>query len=364
MELLERLVRRAGTGADVALGVMMAAVLTWDALRGAALNFDPSNGQWWLNLGVGVVVCTAALLRGRGPAHAAAGGLAVFGLASAAAPLWGMAPQPKFGGAMLGLLVLGAAALRSLPPRPAALIAIGGVVVIAFSECVLADGSVSFDGRALTVLTGAVLWAAALAAGLWLRYLDVRHRQTLEAVRRDERLDLARELHDVVAHHVTGIVVQAQAAQFAADGRPEPLLSALGSIESAGAETLTAIRQILGLLRDPDDTMGTWSGPEPIDRLVERFARHGPPVELRLPAGLPACGWPPQVASTVYRIVQEALTNIARHAPGARSVTVTITHGPGQVGIEVTDDAPAAGPGTAARATATGWPGCASASRR
>lgn len=344
MELLERLVRRAGTGADVALGVMMAAVLTWDALRGAALNFDPSNGQWWLNLGVGVVVCTAALLRGRGPARAAAGGLAVFGLASAAAPLWGMAPQPKFGGAMLGLLVLGAAALRSLPPRPAALIAIGGVVVIAFSECVLADGSVSFDGRVLTALTGAVLWAAALAAGLWLRYLDVRHRQTLEAVRRDERLDLARELHDVVAHHVTGIVVQAQAAQFAADGRPEPLLSALGSIESAGAETLTAIRQILGLLRDPDDTMGTWSGPEPIDRLVERFARHGPPVELRLPAGLPASGWPPQVASTVYRIVQEALTNIARHAPGARSVTVTITHDPGQVGIEVTDDAPAAEP--------------------
>ena len=333
-------------------------MLTWDALRGATLNFDPSNGQWWFNLGVGVVVCTAALLRERGRARAAVTGLAVFGIASAAAPVWHLAPQPKLGGAMLGLLVLGGAALRSLPLRPAALIAIGGMVVIVCSECVLADGAVSFDGRVVTALAGAVLWSAALAVGLWLRYLDVRHRQTLEAVRRGERLDLARELHDVVAHHVTGIVVQAQAAQFTAaqfdaaqsdaaqfaDCRTEPLIGALGNIESAGVDTLNAIRQLLGLLRDPDDAAGVWPAPEPIDRLVERFARHGPPVDLRLPAGPPGAGWPPQVASTVYRIVQEALTNITRHAPGARSVTVTITHGPQQVGIEVTDDAPAAPP--------------------
>jgi signal transduction histidine kinase len=344
MKLLERLARRAGTGADVALGAVMAAVLALDAFRGATRNVNPTNGQWRLNLGVGLVICALALLPGRGRARAAVTGLAVFAAASAAAPLWGLAPQPRLGAAMLGVLVLGAAAVRSLPPRPAALIATCGTAVIALSDCVQADGSLSLSNRAVTLLTGVMLWTGALAVGLWLRYLDVRHLQTLEAVRRDERLELARELHDVVAHHVTGIVVQAQAAQFTGEDRPEPLIRALGGIEGAGIETLTAIRQLLGLLRDPDDTMGTWSAPEPIDRLVERFARHGPPVDLRLPAGPPAYGWPPQVASTVYRIVQEALTNIARHAPGARSVTVTITQDPRQVGIEVTDDAPAASP--------------------
>jgi signal transduction histidine kinase len=103
---------------------------------------------------------------------------------------------------------------------------------------------------------------------------------------------------------------------------------------------LTAIRQVVGLLRDPDDTSGVPPTPEPISRLVERFAEHGPAVDLRLPPGVPTSAWPPEVASTIYRVVQEALTNIARHASGARSVTVTVTHDPRQVSVEVTDNAP------------------------
>ncbi len=69
--------------------------------------------------------------------------------------------------------------------------------------------------------------------------------------------------------------------------------------------------------------------------------RETPPVHGVLPAGAPASGWPPEVASTVYRIAQEALTNIACHAPGARSVVVTVTHDLRQLIVEVTDDAPA-----------------------
>jgi signal transduction histidine kinase len=346
MEVLERLAGRVGTGANIALGVALAAVLALDAIRSASLNVAtaPGHVQWRLNLGVGLVICATALLRARGRTWAAAIGLTVFGLAAAAAPLWDLAPQPKFGGALFGLLVLGAAAVRSLPPRRAAIVGACGLVVITASECVQVNGSLSFDGRALSVLIAATLWAGALAVGLWLRYLDLRHQQLLEATRRAERLELARELHDVVAHHVTGMVVQAQAARFVGEQHPASLTAALGSIESAGADTLSAIRQLVGLLRDPDDTSSVSPAAEPIGRLVERFARHGPPVDLRLPAGPPAPGWPPQVASTVYRVVQEALTNIARHAPGARSVTVTITHDPERVGIEITDDAPATAP--------------------
>jgi signal transduction histidine kinase len=70
------------------------------------------------------------------------------------------------------------------------------------------------------------------------------------------------------------------------------------------------------------------SATEPIDKLVERFARHGPAIDLRVPPGLATTTWPPEAATTVYRVVQESLTNIARHAADARSVTVSITQDP------------------------------------
>jgi signal transduction histidine kinase len=76
------------------------------------------------------------------------------------------------------------------------------------------------------------LWVGALGIGLWLRSLDTHRQITIDAARRDERLELARELHDVVAHHVTGIVVQAQAARLVAASRP----GTLANIESAGTD--------------------------------------------------------------------------------------------------------------------------------
>lgn len=320
------------TRADVALGVVLAAVLAGEAVRSVTRTPGAAGGQWLFDLVVGLVICATALLRGRNRAWAAVIGLAAFGLATVVARFWHLAPQPPLSGSLFGLLVLGAAAVRTLPTRVAATIGGAGLVVVTASEI----GSLSLDNRAFTTLLAATLWAGALAAGLWLRSVDARRDQALDAVRRDERIELARELHDVVAHHVTGIVVQAQAAKFT--GTPEQLVPALDNIETAGLDTLAAIRQLVGLLRDPEDTSGTSPVPEPVSRLVERFARHGPAVDLRLPAE-PA--WPPEVTTTVYRIVQEALTNITRHAPGARSVTVTVTDDHRRVGVEITDDAPA-----------------------
>ncbi len=315
------------------LGLAMVAMITVTALVHARM--DP---HWPFGLGVGIALCATALLRRHQRAGAAAVGLVLFGVAAVAGALSGIPPDPLFGGGLLGLLVLGADAARTVAPRPAVGIGIAGIAVIAISETVGDTGF--FDNRALHAMAGATAWFVALAAGVWLRYLEFHRQQTLQAVRREERLELARELHDVVAHHVTGIVVQAQGAGFA-DGRdPEPLLAALGSIETTGVDTLAAIRQLVGLLRSPDDRPGVSPVPEPISQLVERFAHHGPAVDLRLPTDPPADEWPPQVTNTVYRVVQEALTNITRHAPTARSVTVTITHDSRQVGVEITDDAP------------------------
>ncbi|MGD0065187.1 MAG: histidine kinase [Streptosporangiaceae bacterium] len=334
MDVLKRLALRAGIGVDVALGVAMATAIALSALLTAR-----TDKGWPFGLGVGVVLCASALLRGRNRARAAAAGLILFALTGLAVALGAIPQGPLFGGGLAGLLVIGAAAVRMLPLRTAAIIGVAGTLVIGVSETAGPDGL--FDHRVLWALAGVTAWSAALAVGLYLRYLDFLHRQALETARREERLDLARELHDIVAHHVIGIVVQAQAARFAGQDHPGMLLSALDSIETAGTGTLAAIRQLVGLIRDPDDT-ASGPPPEPISQLIQRFAEHGPPVDLRLPASTPDPDWPPEVASTVYRIVQEALTNIARHAPGARSVVVTVTHDPQQLMVEVTDDAPAA----------------------
>ena len=185
--------------------------------------------------------------------------------------------------------------------------------------------------------------AAALGVGVWLRFVDARHQLAVDAARRDERLELARELHDVVAHHVAGIVVQAQAARLVAARRPETLEPTLAGIESAGTDALGAMRRVVGLLRDAGDrrraaasrtarkSWPAWSAGSPT---------HGPAVQLRLPDDGQA-SWPPEVASTVYRVVQEALTNVVLHAPEAAEVTVIVENGPSGVTVEVVDDGPA-----------------------
>jgi signal transduction histidine kinase len=331
MEVLSRLALRIGTATEVALGAAMTVTVAFNAL------VDRAGSGRLTGLAIGVAICATALLRRRNHAWAATAGLVLFAAAGLAVALGASPVGPLFGGGLAGLLVLGAAAVRVLPPRLAAIIGVAGTAVIGVSETAGPDGF--FDNRTIWALAGVMAWSAALAIGLYFRYLGFLHRQALETVRREERLGLARELHDVVAHHVTGIVVQAQAAQFAGQDSAGTLLSALAGIETAGTGTLAAIRQLVGLLRDPDDSRAVLAAHEPISRLVERFAEHGPAIDLRLPASQPSPAWPPEVASTVYRVVQESLTNITRHAPSARSVAVTITCDTRHVSIEVTDDA-------------------------
>jgi signal transduction histidine kinase len=302
-----------------------------------ALLTARTDRYWPFGVGIGVVICGSALLRGGERVWAVVTGLSLFALTGLAVVLGAIPPEPLYGGGLAGLLVLGAAAVRRVPPRTAAVIGVAGTLVIGAGETVGPVGL--YNHRLVWVLVGATAWSVALAIGLYLRYLDFLHAQALENARREERLDLARELHDVVAHHVTGMVVLAQAARFAGQDRVETLLLALDSIEDAGTGTLSAVRQLVGLLRDPVDAADQLD--EPISALVQRFSEHGPPVDLRLSGAAASSGWPPHLSGTVYRIVQEALTNIVRHAPGARAVTVSVSQDAEQVTVEVADDAPA-----------------------
>jgi signal transduction histidine kinase len=321
---------------NVGLGFLLGAVLAADT---AVVAARAGGGSWPFELAVGLAVGVLALLRGRGLMLAATAGLAVCLAADVAGDVARLPSQPGVA-ATLGLLVLGAAAVRVAALRQAAAIAVAGVVVL-----VAGRGSVRHEYILPLAFLGLLAWGGALGAGVWLRFVDARHQLTVGAARRDERLELARELHDVVAHHVAGIVVQAQAARLVAARRPETLEPTLASIESAGTDALGAMRRVVGLLRDagdPGDAGGVTHGPEELAGLVARFSGHGPAVKLRLPDG--QASWPPEVATTVYRVVQEALTNIVLHAREAAEVTVTVEHGSSGVTVEVADDAPASPP--------------------
>lgn len=177
----------------------------------------------------------------------------------------------------------------------------------------------------------------------------IRARQLGEAERRRrdadqavaiERARIARELHDVVTHHVTAIVVQADAAQFllAAEDGPRRVAGELGDISGAGRRALTELRYLLGLLE-----MARAGLPEPsfgagrLRDLVEQTRKTGQPVEF-FEEGEPV---PMADASelAVYRVVQEALTNALKHAPGRRTVA-RVRYGSGGVGIDVTTEGP------------------------
>jgi signal transduction histidine kinase len=316
---------------NAVLAVLFAAVLAAEAG-----NLAADHRNITLDCLTTLVVCAAAVLRERSRAWAAVIGLAVAGAAEAAAALWHLPGQPGIA-ATLALFVLTGSALRVLPSRIAAAIAVGAAAVA------IAETHTHPAGRDTIVLGWAITACVALGLRFWLPFRVARHEAAVETVRRAERLELARELHDAAAHHLTGIVIQAQAARIAARASAEALDTALAGIESGGAEALAAMRQVIGLLRDTQDTDGLTPGPPQLTDLVQSFGTGAGPgnARLDLPDGPADPAWPPELTSTLYRVVQEALTNITRHAPGARAVVVTLAHDEQAITVEITDDAPA-----------------------
>nr|WSZ95830.1 sensor histidine kinase [Streptomyces sp. NBC_00857] len=140
----------------------------------------------------------------------------------------------------------------------------------------------------------------------------------------EERARIARELHDVVAHHMSVITVQADSAPYRIEGLPDPAREEFSTIAASARESLAEMRRLLSVLRS--DGTESERAPQPgldrVQQLVEATVRAGVPAELSLAADLGPV--PPAVDLSAYRIVQEALANVVRHAPGARTrVSVT-----------------------------------------
>jgi signal transduction histidine kinase len=169
----------------------------------------------------------------------------------------------------------------------------------------------------------------------------------------EERLRIARELHDVVAHSMSVIAVQAGYGQYVIDTRPAGARDALGAIQATSREALDEMRRMLGALRQADETDAARAGglrppaaagsapllPAPgladLDRLITRTASAGVQVDVRR-YGQPR-ELPPGIDLSAYRIVQEALTNVVKHA-GTSSCRVLIGYGPDELVLEVSDN--------------------------
>ncbi len=178
------------------------------------------------------------------------------------------------------------------------------------------------------------LFAAALGAAI--RYRTKIRIRDIDQAKAREREQLARELHDTVAHHVSGIAIQAQAGRAIGDSHPERAIEALATIEEAATRTLTELRAIVGVLRASQDTEFV---PQPGVAEVEQLATDGqarPCVKVTL------CGefddLSPAVGAAIYRLAQESITNARRHARHATQVTVTVTGDADRVRLTIDND--------------------------
>ncbi|MEU5837267.1 histidine kinase [Streptomyces diacarni] len=206
--------------------------------------------------------------------------------------------------------------------------------------------------------------AVAMGIGLYLRSLDNRRSRAVSLARREQRLEVARDLHDFVAHEVTGIVVEAQAAQLDEGAPVQETRALLQRIEMAGLRALDSMDQMVTTLREADGRR--WGEPPPtrlygladLPELVDRFSSMSA-AEVALSLEDEVVGFLSREAEdTAYRVVLEALTNVRRHAPQAGRVEMFAGRtADGAVEIVVTDDAGSRAPAGSRQGGGTGLAG-------
>jgi len=222
--------------------------------------------------------------------------------------------------------------------RTTSLGAVGAGVVASVIPAV-AKGS---EDPLLAAVAGAgfvVVWAAGRRAGSREAELRAAHEAAAHAAEL-ERARIARELHDVISHNVSVMVVQAAAGQDVFDSHPERAREALGAIEFAGREALGELRRLLSVVREPDgDARGELRAPQPglgrLPALADQVRSAG--LDVRLDLDYPERSLPPGIDLSVFRVVQEALTNVLKHAD-ASAAEVEIRQTGSRLELCVTDD--------------------------
>jgi signal transduction histidine kinase len=322
---------------DIAFAVVMAVVTLLGSLGEGRPNqqFDkPAHGQHIPHVGVvaALLVLVSALVliwRRRAP-------VAVLAVSLSAVLAYTCLGYVN-GAAMLNPIVALYAVAVACPVRWA--IALALVTMIALMAASAGFDPLGATGGGFYLIP--LIVAAALLLGLWVASRHAYARRESEEQARHavdaERLRIARELHDVVAHTMATINVQAGVAGHVIESRPEQAAQALETIKQASKEGLRELRGILNVLRQADEQEDTAPAPRlaQLGGLIEGTERAGLPTTLTV-HGEPRPA-PPTVEIAAYRIVQESLTNALRHA-GASAATVTLSYAHPDLRLEITDN--------------------------
>ncbi|MGW6537837.1 sensor histidine kinase [Streptomyces sp. NPDC055051] len=226
-------------------------------------------------------------------------------------------------------------------------------------------GALRFDGEDWDLHVVPTLWAYVLVALVGItvrsrrdhtaslvdraRRLEIERDQEVRLAAAAERARIAREMHDIIGHNLSVITGLADGGRYAAAKSPERAAQALDAIGTTSRQALDELRRLLGVLSAPDDgTPAAARTPQPtledLDSLLEGVRRAGLPVAAELPSPLPSL--PPGAQLTVYRVVQESLTNTLKHAGPTARADVRLASGPDAVLVTVTDTGvPSATPG-------------------
>jgi signal transduction histidine kinase len=306
------------------------AFLPFLAANGVVLGELPARPGSPLATGLALAQVLPLAVRRRWPAAC----LAVVGVSFAAYQCLGYPGSFTSEGLLLALYAAGAHERRRRPGLAAA--ATVAYVATASALAALHSAERPFDYVAFYLVL-ACCWGAGTLVRARQRGEAERRRHNAEQAVAAERARIARELHDVVTHHVTAMVVRADAAQYLPPGEPGRVTSELGEISGTGRQALTELRHLLNLLDTarPDGQPAFTTGR--LHDLVDQIRRAGQPVELVEEGQMMPLTDAAELSA--YRVVQESLTNALKHAPGRRTV-VRVSYGGTGLDIDVTTDGP------------------------
>lgn len=325
-----------GNGIVIAIGAI-------GALVAAGLDLLLANDAWHLVLMAvtGLVMSGGLVLSWWAPVPgavlamaASVGGSIVVGLSASTQPIYSIDPfvyESFFSytpGAYESFVLIALAYIVVMRAAPlwAGVTVVGLVITSVFSWGIaLQTQPILWTFAPIPVLIAAGI-AGMIRFGTWQRGRDVADARFVE------RLDLARELHDVIAHHMTGIVIQAQAGQLVAKEDPDKALELFGTIELAGAGALSSMRQLVSNLRDVEVVPPPVDAAAEISQMADTLGMDGVAVDVEL------APFPAELGPTLVRLTREALTNVARHSSGVTRVAVSVIDEGNDLRWSVTDD--------------------------